>query len=257
MSKKSGAIKHFISTFGQHNEGEVDERYKFHTVVIAILLCMLVFNRVLLSMVGDPQNLKAHYVEVNTAGIPLPQENLLQERPPEEIKAFFSKVIRKTFTLDSYGNYKSYRNTINRVNSEYFQLTWDSLNLTDSEFESGTVVDGNQSYYLKGQELVAVLFKAGIIKMLQEKELMFWIEIEPNGVAIMNSQPCDPDYCLRGAMTWNVELSAKLYMVAVNEKSKPKFLPIKMYGRVIASSKMLSRDGLMVERLAAKIGDTN
>jgi hypothetical protein len=256
------ALMHFINNFGQHDDTNVNARYRYHIQIIGLLLALFVFNRIALSLVGNPENLKAHYVQTYSNGVPIGQEDLLKEKEPAVVKAYFAKVMRKTFNLDSYEPYKSYRNTINRANVEHFQLTWDSLNLTEAEFDTGVISDGVESYNLVGQELVAVLFKAGILKMLQQDQVKFWLEADMNNVVIKNSEPvsrrtppCDSADCERQAMTWNVELEAKLFMVKVHEKSSGKFLPIKIYGRMIATSKMLSHDGLMVERMAAKIGD--
>lgn len=256
MKQVKQAVLQFVNNPAFYNAGSVSDKYKVHLTIIKMLLFLFVFLRILSYFVGDVTALQAHYVEVYASGKPVPSVNLTAEQDEEKIKHFAAKVTRQTFNLDSAGDYKSYRNTINYVNSRFFRLTWDSLNLSQQEYESGVVSDGQFSYYLVGQELTAMFVRSGILGMLMKRKLKFWVDVTPDDLTITDTGMCNPDYCYDDARVWNITGQLRLNMLDLDSPNKISYIPLTIHLRVIATSRMISpEDGLMIERIATILGD--
>ena len=231
------------------------DEYRYHVSMIKILILMLIFLRGVDFFYGEPSNLRARYVQTHTDGTPLPIVDLVAEREPAKIKEFAATVVRKTFDLDSFGSYMNYRNQINRVNSVYYRLTWESLNITQQELDTGFISDGQQQYYLVGQELTAMLVRAGLIRMLKSNEVKFWIDANPSDFEIEGTRLCDPEFCFEPARQWDLKVKTNLNMMYFEKMQETRTLPIEVYIRVIASTPMASpKHMLMVDRIATKIG---
>lgn len=247
--------KGFINNPHFDGAGNASDEYQYHLDIIKILIILLIFLRGVDFFLGEPANLRARYVETTVDGIPFPQVDLLAEKDPEKLREFAALVVRQTFDLDSFGPYKNYRNQINRVNSLYYRLTWESLNITEQELNSGFISDGQQRYYLVGQELTAMLVRAGIIKMLTTNEIKFWIDAEPSNFEILSSKECDPDFCFTPARQWDLKIKTNLNMVYFEKMQEVRVLPLEVHIRLIASTPMASpKHMLMVDRIATKLG---
>lgn len=248
------SVTEFVCNDGL-NSISYQQQYRSAVAVIKLLILLFIFQRIAFSMVDEPRNLKAHYVSVDAIGKPIGYEDLFVDRPEIELNNYFAKVMRKTFNLDNYSIYKSYRNTINDVNSRHFRLAWSSLNISENEFNSGFIKEGNESYMLVGQELLVMLIKSGIMKLLQKDEIKMWVKPDPSTFKITNIGTCDPEACLDDAKAWDITMKGLLYMRDLSPKGKTRYLPIKFVSRITAVSKMTSPDQLMIERLAITIGD--
>ena len=247
-------LKEFVESFAYDLRKDKQQRYKNHIGYIKLLIILAVSLFVLDKCISHPQNFKAHYVEVNAHGVPIGEEDLTEDKAPKQIIDFTEKVARLTFNLDSYGHYKQYRSQLNFVNSRYYRLSWEYLNITQAEYESGYVDDGQERYYLRGQELAAVIIKSGIYKMLREQERKFWLEVDSS--EIVDSSICDPEECFFPARYWTVKVSGKLLMTNLDTRTRQsRFVPITLKFRVISVNKIQSPgESLMIERLSAVLG---
>lgn len=245
----------FISNPFFTGDGTVDDEYRFHLDMIKILLMLTVFFKGVDYFMGQPSNLVARYVETTYDGVPIPKKDLLSEKDPRSIKDFAALALRETFNLDSMGEYKSYRNTINRVNSHYYRLTWESLNISKQELNTGFISDGQQSYYLVGQELTAMLVRSGIIRMLRTDQVKFWVETKAEDFEILGTRICDLEFCEFPARQWDLKVKANLLMVRLENLAEVRVLPMEVHVRLVSVSPMISpKHGFMVDRIATKLG---
>lgn len=245
----------FRESFHDTSNADCNAQYNKHMGYTKLLILLAMFLGIMGRFIGDPAELKALYVATTANGVPIEVEDLTAEKDPTEVHDFATKVMRMTFNLDSYSNYKQYRNQLNYVNSRFYRLSWGTLNISEQEYNSGYINDGESKYYLVGQELVAVVIRAGIYRMLTERERKFWLDI--SGVQIVSSDVCWPPECYTPARYWNVRLQGRLNMVNIDERNaRPRYVPIDITTRVGAVSVMQSPDdGMMVERLAAVLGN--
>ncbi len=228
--------------------------YDYHIRLIRIIGTLTIVLLVAYVFFEPKRSINALTVPTNINGVPYRPYDLMSERDHVDITSFAAKVLRRTFNLDSFGSYKGYVSTINFVNAKYYRLSWEMMNLTDQEWRSGRVFDGERSYYLKGQELAAILVRSGIFRLLKDKEIKLWIELSPEDISVTKSGGCDRKFCKEEARVWDLEAKALLHMVELDGPSEVRTLPLKLSSRVIAVSRMASPvNGLMIERLSATI----
>lgn len=228
--------------------------YDYHLRLIRMVGTLTIVLIVTYAFFEPKRAINALKISTNINGIPYRQYDLMSERNHVDIKNFAAKVLRQTFNLDSFGAYRGYVSTINFVNARHYRLSWEMMNLTDQEYQSGRVFDGETSYYLKGQELAAILVRSGIFKLLKDKEIKLWIELKSEDIRVTKSDACDPNFCKEQARVWDIEARTMLHMVELDGPSEVRVLPLKLSSRVIAVNRMVSPiDGLMIERLSATI----
>lgn len=192
----------------------------------------------------------ARYIYTDSHGVPLKPSPLHEPLPKKDVLDFGKKALERGFTVHQ-GNF---RNRIFNATNRYFELRWSDVEGTEGgQFQSVRLsgirqLEGKRVY--PGQELMVLIYKAGIFSAIIEENAAFVADIVEGEIVAEG----EFDMGSYQQYQYLVKYKANLYRYD-DQKPPARRLPVEFIVKIVRVGTSASNDLLLIERVQMAVGE--